>query len=298
MRVFQTALALALGACWANAAVIAPGVASSGQVDMNGFVETTQPGLANASIQRTITSTGFNVSTEAIANTSFGQWSGYSRASGNVNLTGANFLSLGYRGTAYMTIFENFTVAQGNFIEIPVRVTGAVNVQATGSSNLPAGSTVAASVQLGFDCLASRFDGVKYSPETRCSNDSASFLAAQGFDQEFIIKFAVVPNVLHTVKTQWIIGSRLNLFVNGSLTGAFSFAGIAEGDFLHTGVFQPARVLDANGNVIPNVAIISGSGFDYNNPFGGATAVPEPSFALLAGGGLLTIVLGNRRRRS
>lgn len=297
MRVFRTALALTLATCSANAAVIAPGVASSGQVDMNGFVETTQPGLANASIQRTITTTGFNVSTEAIANTSFGQWAGYARASGNVNLTGANFLSLGYRGTAYMTVFENFTVAQGSFIEIPVRVTGAVDARASGSSNLPAGSTVAASMQFGMTCQANPFDGVNYLPGSSCS-DGATFSAARGFDQEFIVRFAVVPNVLHTVRTQWIIDARLNLLVNGVVTGPFSFAGIAVGDFLHTGVVLPARVLDANGNVIPNVAITSGSGFDYNNPFGGTTAVPEPSFALLAGGGLFAILLGRRRRRS
>lgn len=36
----------------------------------------TKPGFSNAGIQRTITSMGFNFSTEAIANTSFGQWAG------------------------------------------------------------------------------------------------------------------------------------------------------------------------------------------------------------------------------
>lgn len=101
------------------------------------------------------------------------------------------------------------------------------------------------------------------------------------------------------MRTQWEIDSRINLFVNGSVTGPFSFAATAAGDFRHTGVVLPTWVLDANGNLFPNVAIISGSGFNYNNPFGGTAAVPEPSSALLlGGGGLLAVIMGRRRRRS
>ena len=71
-------------------------------------------------------------------------------------------------------------------------------------------------------------------------------------------------------------------------------SGRAIGDFSHTGVFGGATVLDASGNVLPNVNIESALGFDYRAGF---SAVPTPGAFYLLGTALAGLV-GMRRRRS
>jgi hypothetical protein len=69
-------------------------------------------------------------------------------------------------------------------------------------------------------------------------------------------------------------------------------------DLTHTVRIVSTQVLDSQGNPISGATISSESGFDYNDPLGSSTAVPEPgSVSFLALGiGLMSLAMFRRHR--
>ena len=214
--------------------------------------------------------------------------SAYAAVQGTAN--GAFITANGVSASATGTLQDFLTISSGAFLAIPFHLTGSVNLSySVGGSTVfpPATVFTAVSLHLGV------FAGTDAALAANLSQDF-NFTSSEAVDTvlNWVIPF--------TPGTQFYFAIQPTLFASMGHPGTHSFSeisvlsGRAIGDFSHTGVFGGATVLDASGNVLPNVNIESALGFDYRAGF---SAVPTPGAFYLLGTALAGLV-GMRRRRS
>jgi len=173
---------------------------------------------------------------------------------------------------------------------IPLHLTGAVSMV---FSTPPAGQPDWFAHEAGFSFACSTFGlmgGV-----ASCGGSNISFLQGHAqivFDHPQTVNRTFPLTIPFTFGQEFIL--ERDVMVSAGLVAPFftcdgcSYGGTVIADFSHTGLWDPAIVMDASGHVVSNPTILSLSGLDYLNPAGpGPAAVPEPStLALICGAGI------------
>lgn len=204
-----------------------------------------------------------------------GTFSAFASASGKE--TAIPLSRAGYTASAFGGRLDTLTIASGSVLDLPLHLTGAVSIEysVAGGAVVPGTDpSLYGDVRLEILCGAGG---------RNCSQELA-FTSSSNVDTvlHFLIPF--------TAGTAFDLGTEVRLVaalgIGGITTDDLAngrtavITGHATGDFSHTGVYEGATVLDANGNVLTNAAIQSASGFDYR---AGVSAVPIPgAFWLLA----------------
>lgn len=184
-------------------------------------------------------------------------------------------------------------VTGGGTILLPLHVTGAVGIIANATPLL---------AEAGFSvfCATSPLTG---SGSVCGGSNSIPFSVSVPHAPQFVFDHPQVVDLSLMLTVPFTFGQEFFLerqvWVSAGLDmpecdAPCSNEGTVEGRFDHTGVWGPAIVLDAAGQVVSGATIESGSGIDYLNPTGGTSgpSVPEPGTLAMLLAGCLGLALG------
>ena len=272
------------------AAVVGLAAASPAHADVYALVD--QPGLDTPYF------TSQDAPTYATAALSWVTYPNYENV-GSVTATPSHFglyaavagqgpaLGVGYTVDSDYGLGDTITT-NGYSLVLPLHIDGSVNVTYEYPTDIPVSRTNPPAVWLTVGC--------NYLPTPNrleaCGGfEREIFSEPASVNQDFRIVVPTVPGVPVDFSTT------VDVEANVDPEYIVGFAG-AIGDFSHTGVFGPAEVLDANGNPIADPLIESSSGYDYLNPTGPVSGVPElPTWAMLALGFAGLGLVGRLSRR-
>jgi hypothetical protein len=180
-----------------------------------------------------------------------------------------------YSGTAQSEVdFSDFITTNGSEFVLPVHVDGSIGVDfSLGDVQFP-GVPPQIDVHWLVACTVYDLSDNTHVGTNFCSvpESSTDFTSSTSIDRTFLFATPTKPG------DQYYFSFTFREYALGNTdgNGIFSNASIV-GDFSHTGIIEPAEVLDANGQSIANPIITSSSGYDYLHPAGpGTAATPEP----------------------
>jgi hypothetical protein len=195
-----------------------------------------------------------------------------------------------------VTITAPHVLASGSgTLEIPLHITGSATTLGTVvGPGIPHTAELTYDFQsLGtvtFGHVADKI-GLTTTGETITCGAAACGAAPVLFDQTVLVDLPFTFGEEFALKG--VFGVDASFFLNAP-SAAF-LGGTSIADFAHTVTFGPARVLDANGDVVVGATIVS----DIDYFAGTAAAVPEPhTFALLTAGLGFGLAVVRRRTRS
>ena len=209
-------------------------------------------GPSSSSMSRADNGPGEHVAANASMVIDPGIFSAYVSSSGMV--TAVALSTYAYTTSAFGTVFDSLTISSGAFLDLPIHLTGGVNIEysESGSYIYPAGTPAFAGVSLSLSCHTGNVGSSL--PGRDCSH---SFLFTSSADVDTIVHF-VIP---FTAQTPFYVDMRPTLSAGFGLPGITIEAlnegktavieGHAIGDFSHTGIFESATVLDASGIPYP-----------------------------------------------
>jgi len=239
------------------------------------------------------------------------RWHAYARAGGYIDVGepfALNAIS-SYSGTS-VSMLDEFTPHSNPFwngtgiLRFSWRVQGGVSIAYSAPGTPEQASTF---VTLGFVCQASRGGGAgspcsspDFDPASPGSNalyGARRYASSQTIDDVF--DFDVFVQADQTVRVGQSAGVTAAMGVTyGTPVGMLN--GHAVGEFQDTGRLVNVTLFDAFGNVVPDLVLESGSGFDYLSV--NDAPVPLPSTAWLMMSGLLVgaarLETGARKRRT
>lgn len=244
---------------------------------------------------------GYNltVSSAAVIEAPY-RWAAYAQAGGYVIIEPPHALNPLHADTnAGASFYDSLTVPATAGWSGPGRIRFSWQVEGAVSVSYSAPGTPAqagAGATLGFSCsyalpsaTTSRpCESPDFEPPTSGSqslNRAVTFTSSQAFENVFDFDVGIYSDQPFNLAMAAGVSAGLGM-IAGTPVGMLN--GIASADFQHTGRLAAVTVFDSNGNVVPDTAILSDSGFDYSH----LPAVPAPPAAVL----LLTALAGGAFR--